>query len=167
MSDFGDQIAELLRSSTEQALSSELVRMMAAQSSQAAASQSAAKETQSAGSAVANGLLGGMGLSPLLRGLLSLFGGGDEEPAPALAKYAAPSAVRLDAGVSRNSNSPVAVDYGQDGTVREVATAAPQVVVNVSAMDTQSFLDRSDDIAQAVRRALLESHSLNDVIAEL
>jgi hypothetical protein len=34
-------------------------------------------------------------------------------------------------------------------------------------MDSQSFLDRSDDIARAVKKAMLESNSLNDVIAEL
>jgi hypothetical protein len=34
-------------------------------------------------------------------------------------------------------------------------------------MDSQSFLDHSDQIAQAVRQALLNSHPLADVIAEI
>jgi len=34
-------------------------------------------------------------------------------------------------------------------------------------MDSKSFLDHSDEIAQAVREAMLGSHSLNDVIADL
>jgi hypothetical protein len=34
-------------------------------------------------------------------------------------------------------------------------------------MDSQSFLDHSDDIAMAVKQAILNSSSLNDVIAEL
>jgi hypothetical protein len=34
-------------------------------------------------------------------------------------------------------------------------------------MDSKSFLDHSDEIAQAVREAMLSSHSLNDVIADL
>jgi hypothetical protein len=34
-------------------------------------------------------------------------------------------------------------------------------------MDSQSFLDRSDDIANAVRAAMLNSHPINDVIASL
>ena len=108
-----------------------------------------------------------MGLSPMLRGLLSLFGGGeDEAPAP-VPRYAAPRAVRIDAGVRGGPGSPVTVDYGQGGEAREIAQAAPSVVVNVSAMDSQSFLDRSGDIAEAVKRALLESHSLSDVVREL
>jgi hypothetical protein len=47
------------------------------------------------------------------------------------------------------------------------AAAPAQITVTVQAMDTQSFLDRSDDIARAVKRAMLESSSLNDVVSEL
>ncbi len=43
----------------------------------------------------------------------------------------------------------------------------PQITVNVNAMDTQSFLDRSEDIASAVRDAMLHMHPVNDVIGEL
>lgn len=42
-----------------------------------------------------------------------------------------------------------------------------QVTVQVQAMDSRSFLDRSEDIARAVREAMLHSHALNDVINEL
>lgn len=45
--------------------------------------------------------------------------------------------------------------------------AAPQVIVNVSAMDSQSFMDRSADIASAVREAMLNLHPINDVVANL
>jgi hypothetical protein len=34
-------------------------------------------------------------------------------------------------------------------------------------MDAQSFLDRSSDIAQAVRSAMLNMSSINDVVNEL
>jgi hypothetical protein len=34
-------------------------------------------------------------------------------------------------------------------------------------MDSQSFLDRSNDIAAAVRKAMLETSTLNDVIREV
>lgn len=47
------------------------------------------------------------------------------------------------------------------------AVSGHQIHVHVSALDTQSFLDRSSQIAQAVRTAMLQSHSLNDVIAEM
>jgi hypothetical protein len=42
-----------------------------------------------------------------------------------------------------------------------------QIHIHVSALDTQSFLDRSSHIAQAVKTAMLQSNSLNDVIAEM
>jgi hypothetical protein len=45
--------------------------------------------------------------------------------------------------------------------------SAPQVTVQVQAMDSQSFMDRSQDIAQAVRSAMLNMHSINDVITDL
>ena len=41
------------------------------------------------------------------------------------------------------------------------------VQIQVNAMDSRSFMDHSTDIANAVRQALLNSHSLGDVIAEL
>ena len=41
-----------------------------------------------------------------------------------------------------------------------------QITVQVQAMDSQSFLDHSNDIALAVRQAMLESSVLNDVIRE-
>lgn len=47
------------------------------------------------------------------------------------------------------------------------SAAGHQVHIHVSALDSQSFLDRSSHIAQAVKTAILQSNSLNDVIAEL
>ena len=44
---------------------------------------------------------------------------------------------------------------------------APQITVNVQAMDSRSFLDRSTDIAAAVRHAMLNSNSINDVVNDL
>ncbi len=130
------------------------------------------------GSAVANAvksvgstILSGMGLSPLLRGVIALFGGasgGSTVPAP-LPVYTAPASVQATAGVMTGVSSPVAVDYDQNGQSRAVRkTAEPaQITVNVSAMDSRSFLERSDEIALAVRRAMLESSALNDVVSEL
>jgi hypothetical protein len=47
------------------------------------------------------------------------------------------------------------------------ASAPPaQITVQVQAMDSQSFLDHSADIAMAVRQAMLESSVLNDVVRE-
>jgi hypothetical protein len=41
------------------------------------------------------------------------------------------------------------------------------ILVQVQAMDSQSFMDRSGDIAQAVRQAMLNMNSLNDTILDL
>jgi hypothetical protein len=47
------------------------------------------------------------------------------------------------------------------------APSAPQITVNVQAMDSRSFLDRREDIARAVREAMLQSHGVNDVVNDL
>ena len=39
--------------------------------------------------------------------------------------------------------------------------------MNVNAMDSQSFMDRSNDIANAVREAMLNMHPINGVVASL
>ena len=72
--------------------------------------------------------------------------------------------------VNGQSRSPA---YGQgippSDTAASVAAAgaAPQITVNVQAMDARSFLDRSGDIAAAVRDAMLNMNSINDVVNEL
>lgn len=119
---------------------------------------------------VANTLLGGGLLGPIASGLMSLFGGGGStEVPPPLVRFALPAAVNVNAGVQGASVSPV--DYAQNDLPRPIASGqqppAPQVTVNVSALDSRSFLDHSGEIANAVRRAILESSSLNDVIGDL
>ncbi|BDC52079.1 hypothetical protein F183_A43940 [Bryobacterales bacterium F-183] len=118
------------------------------------------------GGGLGGGLLGGFGLSPIVGGLLRLFGFGgsdsDSGVAP-LSRYQAPTSLAIDAGLSNGQLSEIS--RGAGDRVRTVS--APQVTVQVNAMDTQSFLDRSDDIARAVRQAMLESHPINDVVAEL
>ncbi|MCX6633383.1 MAG: hypothetical protein NTW28_37790 [Candidatus Solibacter sp.] len=53
------------------------------------------------------------------------------------------------------------------GTRSTASGAAPQITVNVQAMDARSFMDRSNDIALAVRDAMLNMNSINDVVNEL
>ncbi|HEU5020763.1 MAG TPA: hypothetical protein VFT60_02695 [Bryobacteraceae bacterium] len=98
----------------------------------------------------------GLGLlSPVVSGLLSLFGAGGSknEPDP-LPLYTAPPSVQIS-DTLRETNAP------------QAANAAPQVTVHVNAMDSQSFMDRSTDIANAVREAMLNLHPINDVVASL
>ena len=76
------------------------------------------------------------------------------------------ASIQTQGGGTANGQG-TAVDYGQGGTPRAVQNAAPQVTIQVSAMDSRSFLDHSDEIARAVREAILHSSPLNDAIAEL
>src|SRR5258708_15503866 len=105
----------------------------------------------------------GLGLSPLISGIASLFGGGGEaSQLPPLVKFTLPPAVQEQAGESESSpTSSFAVDYGAGGRARPNTLAPPQITVQVQAMDSQSFLDRSNDIALAVRQAMLETGGLN------
>jgi hypothetical protein len=122
---------------------------------------------------IGNGLLDvlgfGTGLSPLISGIASLFGGGkSNSPATAVAPYIQPPSINLSAGFGGPTGGGSGVDYGEGGKPRRVtSTAATQITVQVQAMDSQSFLDRSTDIAAAVRKAMLETSMLNDVIRDV
>ena len=120
---------------------------------------------------VASGVLGGglSTLSPLIGGLISLFGGGGGQTAAAPTEFMLPAPVQSEAGVTASAPGQVVpVSYGQTGQPRaQPANASSQVTIQVNAMDSQSFLDHSDHIAMAVKRAILSSNSLNDVISDL
>ena len=112
------------------------------------------------------------GVGPLVTGLLSLFGSDDPEPLPSLVKHSAPPPVGVEAGLTRDRQYS-AIRYGANGSPESIGTqpalttASPSIQVNIQALDSQSFLDRQDDIARAVREAMLHSNSLNDVVLEL
>jgi hypothetical protein len=132
--------------------------------------------TQSGGGsstlASVGGLLGGLLgqgsiLSPILSGIMSLFGG-EYSPSTVLSAFEMPSSVNVETAINQPAN---AVNRGQTsvqaGGGQTGAASQQPIQIQVSAMDSQSFLDHSSDIANAVRRALLDSHPLSDVIAEL
>ncbi len=149
------------------------------------AAQTQASKTSTSGSggstagAVASTILkSGFGLAPLVAGLVNLFKGGEPEAPTALAKYAMPSSIQFQAAESNSRMT--ALDYDQMGLARSYAkpraeqsqqaaqsSAAQQITVNVQAMDARSFLDRSNDIALAVRDAMLNLNPINDVVNEL
>jgi len=109
----------------------------------------------------------GSGLSPIISGLLDLFGGSSTQNLSAPTPFSLPPSVDYQAGLT-STGQVVPVDSGQGGQARTESTnSAPQVTVQVNALDSQSFLDHSDDIANAVKAALLNSHSLSDVIGGL
>lgn len=114
----------------------------------------------------ASGVLGGglSVLSPIVSGLLGLFGHHASTPAP-LPVYTPPAPVAIDA-VLRTNTQPAALPLQAAAPAQQPAYA-PQITVNVSAMDSRSFMDRSTDIASAVREAMLNNHPINGVIADL
>ena len=123
----------------------------------------------SIGSTLGGVLGGGLGLAPLISGLTGLFGGGSDSSTPtALPTYMAPLPVSLDAGFSEAGGGAFGVDAAQGGSPRAMTSSpSSQITVQVQAMDSSSFLDHSQDIAMAVRQAMLESTVLNDVIREV
>jgi hypothetical protein len=122
----------------------------------------------------------GLGLVPLVSSLVDLFGGSKSAPPPLL-QYVAPPALQLDlgnapgAGTGMSSFPPVT--YGQNGLphaaprdqtqTSPAQSGGPQISIQVNALDSQSFMDHSYEIAQAVRSAMLNMHSLNDVVSDL
>lgn len=125
----------------------------------------------------------GMGIVPLVASLFGLFGGGEEKPAP-MVKYILPERREFQAAATGAGFAEV--DYDQTGMPRMVErratsrmsgqsaleerqapSAAPSITVNVQAMDARSFMDRSSDIAAAVREAMLNLNSINDVVQDL
>ncbi len=120
------------------------------------------------GSTLGGALGGGLGLAPLISGIAGLFGGGDSSTPAAQPTYMAPLPIHLDAGFSEGGGGPFGVDRAQGGGPRAMTnSSAPQITVQVQAMDSRSFLDHSGDIALAVRQAMLQSNVLNDVIREV
>jgi hypothetical protein len=127
----------------------------------------------SVGGAAAGFLGGGLGLlSPLVKGIMSLFGiGGSGSAPPPLPFYVPPPSIQMS-DTLRSATPAAASASGAAASAAPAATgnasgAAPQVTVNVSAMDSQSFMDRSSDIANAVREAMLNLNPINDVVANL
>lgn len=120
----------------------------------------------------------GLTLSPLIKGIAGLFGGGDEKTLPTLTTYTQPPSMNFEgeivrsaatastAGLATALQGATAQGVGQASSAT-TASSAPQITVQVQAMDSRSFLDHKDEIAQAVRAAMLNSHSLNDVVGEL
>ena len=130
---------------------------------------------------------GGLGLVPLGLELAGIFGGGQSTPPP-LTRYAMPDSIGL-IGSTDDMGALSDADFGQNGQPRSYGTPSSQysttttpaagspasaastpsqpIQINVQAMDAQSFMDRSDDIAAAVNKAILSLHPIADTISNL
>ena len=159
LSQAGQQIAQLQSAYQQQAA----LITANTQAIQGNTSAQSGHSALSAAGGVASSLLGGgsLGLlSPLISGIASLFGG-SSTPKP-LAIYTPPPPVAIDATLN-----PAAPNAPAPGSASASPASSTQVTVNVTAMDSQSFLDHSDDIANAVREAMLNMHPINGVVASL
>jgi hypothetical protein len=129
-------------------------------------------------------LTSGLGIVPLIGGLIGLFdGGGGGSTQQPLTKYAMPDPVSFQgaetsggiaAAGSDLTGMPRAAGGGSSATTGSGSAGASgtssggsQITVSVQAMDARSFMDRSSDIAAAVRDAMLNLNSINDVVSNL
>ena len=132
-------------------------------------------------------LAAGLGIVPLGLELASIFGGGSSTPPP-LTHYEMPDSIGF-VGSTDDSGALSDADFGQMGQPRSYGTPSSQyststapaqsapasggsnqsqpVQITVQAMDAQSFMDRSDDIASAVNKAILALHPITDTISNL
>jgi len=173
-SDVTNQVAELsneltqLRTAQETSLTA-LGANTLALGQNTAAKSSGGSSTGATIGGVASDLFGGGLLSSVIGSLIGLFGSSGGSVAAPLVKFALPPVVDYQGGqVGGVGGQVVPVDFNQSGQPRAAAsTAAPQISIHVSAMDSKSFLDHSEEIAQAVKKAILNSSSLNDVISDL
>jgi hypothetical protein len=107
-------------------------------------------------------------LGPVWKGIFSLFNRDSEDTPTALTRFAAPPEVRSD----------LAATLGPDGRLSSTrsdafglsqANPVPQAPIQISiqALDARSILDRSDDIAAALKQAMLSNHEINDNLNEI
>ena len=110
------------------------------------------KSTASGGvsSALGGGLGSVLGIGGIVSGFMSLFGGGKDTPTP-LQRFS----------LSASKNGTVYVGNGSSAVYQGVSE------VGVAGHASSGGIYRTTDIAQAVKTALLNSSSLNDVITEL
>jgi hypothetical protein len=127
---------------------------------------SAGKDVTDALGTASSVLGGGLSIMPLVSLFSSLFGGGQSAQAAPLVPFSLPPSLNL-----QSTSGGQDVSYGENGLPRSAGSggsnAGQQITVQVQAMDSQSFLDHSDDIASAVKQAMLNMNSINDVVTSL
>lgn len=165
----GTEIAQLRTSYQQQA---DLIKA----NTQALQSNTSGQGSHSAISTVGGALSGVFGgalgfLSPIISGITHLFGGGGSQPVT-LPTYTAPPPVSIGgilhaSGTNGGTAPTAAAPVAQTQQTSAATTYSPQISVQVNAMDSQSFMDRSGDIANAVREAMLNNHPINGVVADL
>jgi hypothetical protein len=151
-------------------------------------SQSSSKSSSSSGSewtnllkhtasgGIASALSGGLGsiggLGSLISGIMHLFGGGGGKKAPPpLVEFRLPESQQQTLFLSSKGNRLHQGSGGEATGLRSPGAGiygdASQLHTSGSPASTQWIQEQSGQIAEAVKNALLNSSSLNDVIGEL
>lgn len=115
---------------------------------------------------LASGLIGSLFLSPLWKGLASLFGGGSEPKTVQLTPFQQPQSANFDLPAA-NLGGSTASSTVAPATPKTPAANANNVNITINAMDARSILDRSDEIAAAVRVAILSGNNVSESVNEL
>jgi hypothetical protein len=123
------------------------------------------KQTASGGiaSALSGGLGGIGGLGSLISGIVGLFDGGKKSPPPPLVEFQLPASI--DQSVYLTGGRTAVHQENVTGDAHGIYSTSMQT--GDSGLNGQSLRYQSTEIAAAVKNALLNSSSLNDVIAEI
>jgi hypothetical protein len=121
---------------------------------------------QTARGGISSALGGGLkdigGIASIVSGFIGLFGGGKSAPPP-LVHFEAPASQNQTAFVGTTTAPAKWVDNGTSAH----ANSSTGIYASGQEPNVQSLQYQSAQIAQAVKQALLNSSSLNDVIAEI
>jgi hypothetical protein len=129
------------------------------------------KQTASGGvaSLLGGGVAGIPGLGSLIEGIAGLFGGSSKAAPPPLVRFQLPNSQDQTVYIS-SSGSTVYQSSATEPSARSTASApiyGSNAVASNQGSAAQPLRYQSSEIAQAVKNAILNSSSLNDVIAEI
>lgn len=107
-------------------------------------------------------------LGPIWKGLFSLFNRSTEEqPAPP-ARFSFPQDIRTDLNATlRGDGQNAGIRSDAFGLSQATPPASASINISIQALDARSILDRSDDIAAALKQAMLSNHDINDNLNEI
>lgn len=118
-------------------------------------------------SAFNGGLSGLGGIGSMVSGIMSLFGSG-KKSSPAVTAFRLPDSQEHAASIGTTVTYAGNVGQTSSNVLPGGVYSSPgQTQAASSNFDSQWFADNSNNIAQAVKTAMLNSHSLNDVVSEV
>lgn len=107
-------------------------------------------------------------LSPIISGVLRLFSQRSEPAMMPLERFTPVAGGLFERGASVDANGEsVGIRRDAYGTAAAGRMSPTPVQISIQALDARSILERSGDIAQAVRQAMLSNHEINSELGEL